>query len=155
MRLPQSDRFSRSFLTVVLVAASAWSAELDDRVTAAIGDIAPHPRLLMTASDEVRVREEIAVQETKDALFALIRKNANEILVQPPVVRKQEGKRLLSVSREALRRILCLAFVSRITGEAVYAERAIGEMVAAAAFSDWNPSHFLDVADDNRLSPRV
>ncbi len=147
MRLPQSDRFSRSFLTVVLVAASAWSAELDDRVTAAIGDIAPHPRLLMTASDEVRVREEIAVQETKDALFALIRKNANEILVQPPVVRKQEGKRLLSVSREALRRILCLAFVSRITGEAVYAERAIGEMVAAAAFSDWNPSHFLDVAE--------
>ncbi len=134
-------------LILSLSSVWVWGAELEDRVSTCIGHPVPHPRLLMTSQDEARVREEIAAHKTKGALFVLIRKNAEEILGQPPVVRKQEGKRLLSVSREALRRILCLAFVYRIAGEVVYAERAIGEMEAAAAFSDWNPSHFLDVAE--------
>lgn len=101
----------------------------------------------MLPADEARLREEIVSEGMKKDLFALLRKNADEMLGQEPVARKQEGKRLLSVSREALRRVLTLAFVWRVTGEAAYEERAVREMQAAAAFSDWNPSHFLDVAE--------
>lgn len=101
----------------------------------------------MSAADDVRVRDEIATHETKQSLFALIRKEADSILDEAPVVRKKSGKRLLSVSREALRRILSLCFVYRVTGESVYAKRAVREMEAVTAFSDWNPSHFLDVAE--------
>jgi len=57
------------------------------------------------------------------------------------------GRRLLDVSRLALERITALAMVARITGEERYARRAIEEMLAVIRFSDWNPSHFLDVAE--------
>lgn len=147
MSLVQRSLLVVCLLTVGLHWNCAWTSELEATVKAAMEDAAPHPRLLMTAEEEVRVREEIAAHKTKAALFALIRNSADDILGQPPVVRKQKGKRLLSVSREALRRVLCLAFVYRISGEPSYAQRAIIEMEAAAAFTDWNPSHFLDVAE--------
>ena len=34
-----------------------------------------------------------------------------------------------------------------MTGEKRYSDRAEAEMLKAASFSDWNPSHFLDVAE--------
>ena len=34
-----------------------------------------------------------------------------------------------------------------LTGDVHHAERCRQEMLAAARFSDWNPSHFLDVAE--------
>lgn len=133
--------------TFIFICCSACASETEDRVRAYIGNTAAHPRLLMSPANEIRVRDEITANETKQALFALIRKNADAILDDAPVVYKKAGKRLLSVSREALQRILSLAFVYRITGEATYATRAIQEMETVAAFSDWNPSHFLDVAE--------
>src|SRR5439155_17966731 len=35
----------------------------------------------------------------------------------------------------------------RLTGDARFAVRAKKELFTAAAFDDWNPSHFLDVAE--------
>jgi hypothetical protein len=46
-----------------------------------------------------------------------------------------------------LRRIFFLSYAYRTSGEVKYAERAEKEMVYIAGFSDWNPSHFLDVAE--------
>ena len=34
-----------------------------------------------------------------------------------------------------------------MTSEKKYLNRAVKEMLAVSAFSDWNPSHFLDVAE--------
>ena len=51
------------------------------------------------------------------------------------------------VSRQTLERISTLAIVDRITGESRYGARAIEEMLSVSAFSDWNPSHFLDSAE--------
>ena len=125
------------FLACVCVAvcglAGASEDAGDDAVRQRVDTARPHPRLLMLPEDEARLREELATNATKKALFALVRKSADEVLGQPPVVRQQEGKRLLGVSREALRRVLALAFVWRITGESVYADRAVREMEAAAA----------------------
>jgi hypothetical protein len=57
------------------------------------------------------------------------------------------GPRLLSVSRECLRRIYALALAYRWTGEEKYAGKAVDNMLSVCAFNDWNPSHFLDVAE--------
>ena len=78
---------------------------------------------------------------------AAILSRAKSDLAKPPVERRLEGRRLLSVSREFLRRSLFWAFAWRLTGERVYVDRAQREMLTVAAFSDWNPSHFLDVAE--------
>lgn len=64
-----------------------------------------------------------------------------------PVIYQKEGKRLLFVSREALKRIFFLSYSYRMTGEEKYAARAVQEMLQVCAFADWNPSHFLDTAE--------
>jgi hypothetical protein len=40
-----------------------------------------------------------------------------------------------------------LSAAYRLTGDRAFAERAEKEMLAVAAFTDWNPSHFLDVGE--------
>ncbi len=57
------------------------------------------------------------------------------------------GRRLLDKSRTALSRVLHLSLAWRLTGEKKYLDRARTELVAVAAFADWNPKHFLDVAE--------
>jgi hypothetical protein len=53
----------------------------------------------------------------------------------------------LDKSREVVNRIYNLALLYRLDGDKKYADRALEELRAVAAFSDWNPSHFLDVAE--------
>jgi hypothetical protein len=69
------------------------------------------------------------------------------MLGEPVVERKLVGPRLLGQSRAALRRVSTLAGLHLLDGSRDLAERARREMLAAAAFSDWNPYHFLDVAE--------
>ena len=61
--------------------------------------------------------------------------------------RIKEGKRLLAISRIALKRIYYLSYAYRMTGDKKYAHRAEQEMLAVSRFTDWNPTHFLDVGE--------
>jgi hypothetical protein len=63
------------------------------------------------------------------------------------LTREMEGRRLLHVSRELLRRVTLCAWGYRMTGDAKYLRRAERDMLAVCGFTDWNPSHFLDVAE--------
>ena len=67
----------------------------------------------------------------------------DEPVVEPTLV----GSRLLAQSRAALHRISTLAGLYLIDGDPRKLARAKAEMRSAAAFTDWNPSHFLDVAE--------
>jgi hypothetical protein len=40
-----------------------------------------------------------------------------------------------------------LAMAYHLSGDVEHVRRCEKEMLAAARFSDWNPSHFLDVAE--------
>jgi len=57
------------------------------------------------------------------------------------------GPRLLDQSRKALGQVTTCAMAYRLTGDARFADHARDVMLTAAAFPDWNPSHFLDVAE--------
>ena len=72
---------------------------------------------------------------------------SDDMLDKPVLERKLEGFRLLDVSREALRRIFYLSYAYRVSGEVKYAQRAEKELLAVSAFSDWQPPHFLGVAE--------
>ncbi|HOZ84578.1 MAG TPA: heparinase II/III family protein [Niabella sp.] len=80
-------------------------------------------------------------------MHSAIIESCNEILTMPLLERELIGKRLLNVSREALRRIFYLSYAYRMTKDQRYAKRAETEMLQVSTFSDWNPSHFLDVAE--------
>lgn len=51
------------------------------------------------------------------------------------------------MSREVLDRVSTLAMAYRLFGDQKYLDRAVDELRAVCAFEDWNPSHFLDVAE--------
>ncbi len=48
---------------------------------------------------------------------------------------------------KALYRIFMLSYAYRTTGELKFAERAEKEMLYMAGYDNWNPEHFLDVAE--------
>ena len=109
--------------------------------------IPAHPRLLVSNEDWERLRKQVKSDPVSARLFLSLEKAAKQILLDPPATREMVGRRLLATSRLVLQRISTLALVYQVTGEKAYAERAIQEMLAAAGFPDWNPSHFLDVAE--------
>lgn len=106
-----------------------------------------HPRLLLLPSDIARIKASIAADPTAKGYYDALRQEGTSILTQKPVVHKLIGPRLLDQSRRALERIYTLALLYRLDGDRKWADRAIVEMRTAAAFADWNPSHFLDVAE--------
>jgi hypothetical protein len=110
-------------------------------------DIAQHPRLLLKAGEEELVAAMISEDEPMAEIHRSIVAECDEMLALPVLERVMEGKRLLHTSREALRRIFWLSYSYRMTGEEAYADRAIEEMMAVCSFTDWNPSHFLDVGE--------
>ncbi|MFN3240624.1 MAG: heparinase II/III family protein [Planctomycetota bacterium] len=107
----------------------------------------PHPRLFLHDADVAALRRRIDQQPLLQQAMQWCLDTADAIEAAAPVSRRQTGRRLLSVSRTCLKRVVHLAFAHRMTGERRYLQRAQREMLAAAAFADWNPSHFLDVAE--------
>ncbi len=106
-----------------------------------------HPRLIATDADFTRLRELVRSDSVAAGMYANLKHQADQMLSQPTVVHRLIGPRLLDQSRLCLERVYTLALVYRISGEAKYLDRAVTELRAAAAFPDWNPSHFLDVAE--------
>jgi hypothetical protein len=106
-----------------------------------------HPRLLASDADFTRLRELVKSDPLAGNLYARLQGQADNILKQPPVVHRLIGPRLLDQSRLCLERVYTLAMVYRLGGDRKYFDRALLELRTAAGFADWNPSHFLDVAE--------
>lgn len=130
------------FTCLLLCAGTHLAAQAFDynRVT-------DHPRLLMKQGEELKIRESLKDNLEMQRVYNQIVGEADRLLICPTLTYKKEGRRLLAVSREALKRIFDLSFVYRMTGEDKYRLRAEQEMVSVCSFGDWNPSHFLDVGE--------
>jgi hypothetical protein len=106
-----------------------------------------HPRLIFTVESQQRIEklasEDALLQQSIKTLVKL----ANQMISQPSIHYKLEGPRLLSKSRDCLSKVMTLSLAYRLSGDLRYAQRARVEMLAAAGFPDWNPDHFLDVAE--------
>lgn len=76
-----------------------------------------------------------------------VRRQADGYANAAPLVYEKQGPRLLPISRECLKRIYALALAYHWTGEPSYAQEAVENMLAVCVFPDWNPLHFLDVAE--------
>jgi hypothetical protein len=106
------------------------------------------PRLILTTELETEVKARL---RQKDPLtmqgYELLSMAAGPILKLEPLIYKKQGRRLLGVSREALRRLTTLALIYRFERDPLYLQRLEEELAGVCAFPDWNPSHFLDVAE--------
>jgi hypothetical protein len=105
------------------------------------------PRLVLNSTIEKDLLKKLKTDPVVKNMYAAIKLNADEALTKPLLKRELEGRRLLGVSREMLWRINSLAMVYRIEKDAKILARINDEVVAVCNFSDWNPSHYLDVAE--------
>lgn len=106
-----------------------------------------HPRILFLENQESAIQASIAKSELRRNAHQAIIAEANKMIDLPLLERIQIGRRLLDKSRECLRRVLFLGYAYRMTGDKKYLIRSEDEIIQVANFSDWNPSHFLDVAE--------
>lgn len=111
------------------------------------GEPPSHPRILLLKGEEALIDQNIVADRKWLTVSSYILDQSEAILEAPPVERVLIGRRLLDKSREALKRIFYLSYSYRKTGDTRFLDRAEQEMLAVSAFSDWNPSHFLDVAE--------
>lgn len=110
-------------------------------------DYPGHPRILLFEGEEKALLEQVETDETWEKIHTIIMEESEKLLQQEPLERIQIGRRLLSTSREYLRRVLYLSYAYRMTGDQRFSAHAERHLLKAAGFSDWNPTHFLDVAE--------
>jgi len=106
-----------------------------------------HPRILLLGGEEKAIQQTINKDETWRSVHQAILTESDALLSVAPHERVQVGRRLLGTSREVLRRVFFLSYAWRMTKQEKYRNRAEKELLKVATFSDWNPSHFLDVAE--------
>lgn len=106
-----------------------------------------HPRLFFKDAETAALMNKISADSALNAVYTHLLASADAMMELEPIKHELEGRRLLGESRTGLRRVSYLAFAYRMTDDDRYLRRAEKEMLAAAAFEDWNPSHFLDVAE--------
>lgn len=108
-----------------------------------------HPRLLLYKGEESKLKRQI----NKDPLWREIHQammdEADRLTTVPVNERIMTGRRLTTISKENMCRVFLLSYAYRMSGQKKYLHRAEKEMLKAASFADWNPDHFLDVAEMN------
>lgn len=109
--------------------------------------LAKHPRLILKSGDIEAVKQKIESDQPLRIIHDVIERRTNEFLTAEPTKYRMVGKRLLGRCRAVLERVCYCSYMYLVSGDEVYARRAEKEMLAAADFVSWNPSHFLDVGE--------
>ncbi len=105
-----------------------------------------HPRLVFLPSMETALKNKLASTPLLNKVHNNIISECNKLLTLPAQQRAVTGGNL-NVAREATRRIGFLSYAYRMTGDNRYAARAETEMLAMAAFTDWEPSNQLSFTE--------
>ena len=147
--MSRSKRVALGALVFLVMRSASLPACADDRPTAEVmRALRPdHPRLYVLDQEIDVIKQQIKVDARLRRWYDRLQKDAERMIREPVVVHRLIGPRLLDQSRAALRRISTLAGLYRLDGDYRKADRARQEMLAAAEFPDWNPAHFLDVAE--------
>jgi hypothetical protein len=106
-----------------------------------------HPRLMLTNERIAELKKLQSTDPVLDKYIKAVIASANSIVTRAPLTRTLIGPRLLDVSRELLNRTTHLALAYHFSGDKKYLDAAVANLKTVCEFSDWNPSHFLDVAE--------
>jgi hypothetical protein len=106
-----------------------------------------HPRLLLT-DERLEELKSLSITDSQlNKYVTTVISQADKDYLKTPLQYILIGPRLLDKSRECLNRVYNLAFAYRWTGNKLYLDKAVSNMKTVCSFPDWNPSHFLDVAE--------
>jgi hypothetical protein len=105
------------------------------------------PRLVLTPEIERNLKTRLKTDPVVKNYYAAMKLNAAEIYAKPLLTRNVIGRRLLGTSREMLYRMTILSMIYRLDKDPAALKRVDQELNAVCKFSDWNPPHYLDVAE--------
>jgi len=105
------------------------------------------PRLVFNSTIEKNLKKKMKTDPVLQNMYKAIKLNADEVFEKSLLTRNVVGRRLLGTSREMLWRINMLGFVYRMEKDPKVLQRINDEVMAVCNFKDWNPSHYLDVAE--------
>ncbi|MCF2494144.1 heparinase II/III domain-containing protein [Dyadobacter chenhuakuii] len=134
-------------LLIILLSFNGFSGQAQSSTDVLKSMKEEHPRILLLKGEEQQILSQIKKHPEWNGVHQEILAECDKLLDTPPVERIKIGKRLLDKSRECLRRVFQLSYAYRTTRDEKYLRRAEKEMLAVSAFEDWNPTHFLDVAE--------
>ena len=137
----------RRIFAIIALSLVIFAAQAQNLSEELLRSPKPHPRLILKEGDVAALLKSMEHSPQMVRLDDYIINRAEQALEQPVSEYKKQGKRLLTVCRTVMERVLYCSYAYLTTKERVYAARAEQEMLAAAAFDNWNPSHFLDVAE--------
>ncbi|GAB2565170.1 heparinase II/III domain-containing protein [Spirosoma areae] len=140
---------ARSLVNFLILFLLLYSSSVEAQVDhlASVGKLPDHPRLLLLKGEEETIKRTVAADRTWGNLQQAILTECDALLNEAPLERIKIGRRLLSTSREGLRRVFFLSYAWRMTQQEKYLKRSEKELLALSAFTDWSPTHFLDVAE--------
>jgi hypothetical protein len=106
-----------------------------------------HPRLLATAADFARLKQQLDEGEPfTTRAFVAIKARGQRYLNEPLRSYKLDAANLrLTAPHETQEQLLTLAFIYRMTGDTRFAEKVWRHLENYAKFPNWNPKHFLDI----------
>ena len=105
------------------------------------------PKLILTPTIEMELKEKLKTDRRIQGYYQYLHEEAKKIIEMPLLKRELEGFRLLFVSRDLLERMSVLSMVYKVEENPKILQRIDDELQAVCAFKDWNPEHFLDVAE--------
>lgn len=107
----------------------------------------PAPRLMLTDTRLAELKELARSDAVLRRYVASVLKQADKFIGAKKLERVLVGPRLLFVSRDMLARTYALGLAYRWTGEKKYLDAEAKNLELVCGFKDWNPSHYLDVAE--------
>lgn len=107
-----------------------------------------HPRIIMSKYDELALRFILMENTLAEKLKDELKKDADKLLSSKDINYSLDRRNtMLSISREYLKRIITLSLAYRIFEDNKYSDKAIDQMMHVCSYPNWNPQHFLDVAE--------
>jgi len=136
-------------LALLAIAASPAIGQVDPVVPDDfLSSLRPgHPRLMLTDERLADLKAQAALDSDLERMVRQSIAQADDCLGRDDLEHKLIGPRLLHMSRRAMDRTYALGLAWRWTGDEKYARQLEKNLLAVCAFPDWNPSHFLDVAE--------
>ena len=109
---------------------------------------ANHPRIIYTDKDFQAIKTGNFENTPFGIMHSTILNEAEHLIGANDLEHKLSGKRMLDVSRNALKRISYCAYAYKTTGEKKFFDQAVHDMETVCKFPDWNArKHFLDVGE--------
>lgn len=131
------------FISALFVSGQEIAPVVIDRLSS-------HPRLLFLQGQEKILKKKIKKDPLVARIYGRLLQEADQLLevpVQPYGLTEGYVNNMLQLSREQIYRMITLSLAYRMTRDDRYLTKGEEELVNVCNYPNWNPRHYLDVAE--------